>query len=79
LKITVLLDVTPCSLVEIYNVSEEPAASIFMLESLMTFQQATGRHIPEDLHIYRCKKLNHQEILYGEWERFEKEPAVVAI
>jgi hypothetical protein len=63
-KMAVFWVVAPCSLVEIYNISEDLAASIIRAiiitlkmeaarssETLVNFYQTTWRHNPEDSHL----------------------------
>jgi hypothetical protein len=50
-------------------------------ETLMTFHQATGRHIPQDgnVHIHRSKNFKSNETIKGEGERFKKEAALLQV
>jgi hypothetical protein len=50
-------------------------------ETLMTFHQATQRHIPagRHIHIHRCRNLKLQKVMYGEGESFEKETVVLQV
>jgi hypothetical protein len=70
-KMAVFWVVEPCSLVEVYNISEVLAASIIRAmskdysETLVNFYQTTRRYNPEDSHLRTHRRENLGSYLNG--------------